>query len=76
VNGVGCELDSQLRDCMGGIVKRSVPFLCSYLTVEKLGINTELRWVDRKHIRFNFCIDAITGPVGCIVGIRLSVVLV
>ena len=76
MNGAGCELDSQLRGCLGGIVRRSVPSLCSYLTVEKLGINTALRWQDRKHIRFNFGIDTITVPVGCIVGIRLSVVLV
>ena len=48
VNGVDCELDYQLRGCMGAIVKRSVPSLCSYyLTIEKLGINTELQWRDK-----------------------------
>ncbi len=60
---------------MGGIVKRSVPFLCSYLTIERLGINTELQWGDKIYVRFNLCIDPITGAVGYIVGIRLGVVI-
>jgi hypothetical protein len=76
VTGVDCELDYQLRGCMGEIVKRSAPSLCSYyLTIEKLGVNTGPQWRDKKYVRFNLCIDPITRAIGYIVGNRLGVVV-
>ncbi|KAH9072999.1 hypothetical protein EDB83DRAFT_2550138 [Lactarius deliciosus] len=58
------QLLGPLRDYMGAIAKRSVPTLSSYLTIEKLGVNTERQWKEKKYMHFNICVHHII----CIVG--------